>query len=927
MIPKIDSRFLLGPLGKAGRWPVSVLLAALLFAGCHSEKKTITIGFSQCTGEDGWRRSQLEEMKRELAFHGSVRFIYEDARESNERQIDQIRELLRRHIDVLIVSPNEAQPLTPVVNEVYRQGIPVIVVDRKTTSSLYSAYVGADNEKIGFLAGQYIGRLLHGVGKIVEVQGLPGSTPAMERHHGFMRGIRDYPGIRIIREVYADWTGPTAARRLEEVKDSVVGADLVFAQNDVMAEAAHRVFSLWDSRTRTRFIGVDASPGPNLGLSWIARGVLTASVLYPTGGKEAIRAAIDAAQGATLNKQIILNTLVIDSSNVGLMKLQTDKILSQQTDIERQQHLLDEQLKIYKNQRNILYILLATLIIALLLGSFLYFSFRRNKRITQSLKLKNKEIVFQQTKLIEYANHAKEATEAKLNFFTNISHEFRTPLTLIFGAIDELSENGRLSGAFKAQLALVRKNASRLLRMVNQLIDYRKTEVNKMKVQAVETDLVPFVREIVESFRNNARKRNIDLRFRHPGSAVPAWFDPYMMDKVFFNLLSNAFKFTEDYGRIEVSIQHSLDGKQIITEVDDNGAGVNPGEAEKIFEVFFQGNNTHNKGFGLGLPLAREFVRLHYGELSFVRKDVSGATFRMALAVGNAHFNPQELRSDTFMPEEGSHALDEEIPAEEDGFTTDPGPLPDLSILIIEDNPDLLQFLKGRFERSFEVHTAMDGETGLKKAFEIIPDLVISDIVMPVKDGITITQMMKANIRTSHIPIILLTARGSNEQQIEGIRAMADYYIAKPFDLHFLQVVVDTLIRTRELLKEHYSSDCNLDIRPDGPGKLDRRFLNELNAFIDEHIADEQLNIDRICRHIGVSRVQLYRKVKALLGCSVNDFVLNKRLTKARHLLADEDAAIAEVAYQVGFSSPSYFSTAFKKRFGISPKEAKKQLE
>jgi signal transduction histidine kinase/AraC-like DNA-binding protein/CheY-like chemotaxis protein len=867
-------------------------------------------------------------MRRELAFHSAVRFIYKDARESNDRQIDQIRELLRSHIDVLIVSPNEAEPLTPVVNEVYRQGIPVIVVDRKTTSSMYSAYVGADNEKIGFLAGQYIGRLLHGEGKIVEVQGLPGSTPAMERHDGFMRGIRGYPGIRIIREVYADWTGPTAARRLESVKDSVSGADLVFAQNDVMAEAAHKVFSLWNTHARTRFIGVDASPGPNLGLSWIASGVLTASVLYPTGGKEAIRAAIDAAQGATLNKQIILNTLVIDSTNVGLMKLQTDKILSQQTDIERQQHLLDEQLKIYKNQRNILYILVATLFIALLLGSFLYFSFRRNKRITQSLKLKNKEIVFQQTKLIEYANHAKEATEAKLNFFTNISHEFRTPLTLIFGAIDELSENSRLSGGFKTQLALVRKNASRLLRMVNQLIDYRKTEVNKMKVQAVETDLVPFVREIVESFRNNARKRNIDLRFRYPGSEVQAWFDPYMMDKVFFNLLSNAFKFTGDYGRIEVSIQHSVDGKQIITEVDDNGAGVNPEEAEKIFEVFFQGNNTHNKGFGLGLPLAREFVRLHYGELSFVRKDASGATFRMALPVGNAHFSPQELRSDTFTPEEdGGHALYEEIPAGEASFSPEPRPIPELSILIIEDNPDLLQFLKGRFEGSFEVHTAMDGETGLKKAFDIIPDLVISDIVMPVKDGITITQMMKANIRTSHIPIILLTARGSSEQQIEGIRAMADYYIAKPFDLHFLQVVVDTLIRTRELLKEHYSSDCNLDIRQDGPGKLDRRFLNELNAFIDEHMADEKLNIDRICRHIGVSRVQLYRKVKALLGCSVNDFVLNKRLTKARHLLADEDAAIAEVAYRVGFSSPSYFSTAFKKRFGISPKEAKKQLE
>jgi signal transduction histidine kinase/AraC-like DNA-binding protein len=923
-MPIIDF-FIPGCLKKEAGWRLAVFVCALLMSSCHPGKTTITIGFSQCTGEDGWRRSQLEEMKRELAFHPSVRFIYKDARESNTRQIAQIRELLRQHIDVLIVSPNEARPLTPIVNEVYRKGIPVIVVDRKTNSDQYSAYVGADNEKIGFLAGAYIGRLLKGKGKIVEIQGLPGSTPASERHRGFIRGIRDYPGIRIIREVYADWTGPTAARQLERVKDSVMGADLVFAQNDVMAEAAHRVFGLWDGQVKTRFIGVDASPGPNLGLSWIAHGILTASVLYPTGGKEAIRAAIAAARGERLKKQIILNTLVIDSSNVGLMKLQTDKILSQQNDIERQQRLLDAQLKIYKNQRNILYILLATLIIALVLGSFLYVTFRKNKRITQSLKLKNKEIVFQQNKLIEYANHAKEATEAKLNFFTNISHEFRTPLTLIFGAIDELSENSRLQETFRGQLSLVRRNATRLLRMVNQLIDYRKTEVNKMKVHAAEADIIPFVEEIVESFRTIARKRNIDLRFSHPDHTLITWFDPYMIDKVFFNLLSNAFKFTEDYGRIDIFIGYSPDGRSIVAEVDDNGNGVPPEEAEKIFEVFFQGKNSYNKGFGLGLPLAREFVRLHYGNLSCVRKETPGAKFRIVLPVGKAHFAPHELQAASMILQPERETFYNE-PSEDSGSLEGvPGTPHELSLLIIEDNPDLLNFLRDRFEKTFEVHTAVNGEAGLKKAFEVVPDLIICDIVMPLKDGITITRMMKSNIRTSHIPVILLTARGNSEQQIEGIRAMADYYIVKPFDLRFLHVVADTLIRSREQLKAHYSLDCNLDINHDGPGRLDRRFLNELNAFIDENIADEKLNIERICRQIGISRVQLYRKVKALLGCSVNDFILNKRLTKARHMLADEDATIAEVAYEVGFSSPSYFSTAFKRRFGLSPKEIRKQ--
>jgi YesN/AraC family two-component response regulator len=247
----------------------------------------------------------------------------------------------------------------------------------------------------------------------------------------------------------------------------------------------------------------------------------------------------------------------------------------------------------------------------------------------------------------------------------------------------------------------------------------------------------------------------------------------------------------------------------------------------------------------------------------------------------------------------------------------------DNSILIIEDNLELLGFLRDRFTGKFEVHIASNGEEGLKKAFETIPDLIICDIIMPNKDGLSLTQLMKSNIRTSHIPIILLTARASEEQRIEGMKLMADYYIIKPFDLHFLEVVVNTLIRNRELLREHYSSDCNLDLRHEGPGKLDRRFLNELNAFIDENIGNEKLSVDSICKAIGVSRMQLYRKVKALLGCSVNDLILNKRLTKARHLLIQDHSTIAEVAYKVGFSSPSYFSTAFKKKFNVPPKAMK----
>ncbi|MHB1922672.1 MAG: substrate-binding domain-containing protein [Chitinophagaceae bacterium] len=895
---------------------------------CQSNKNQFRIGFSQCTGEDGWRRSQLEEMRMELAFHPNITFLYKDAHGNSQKQVQQIHELLASHIDALIVSPNEAAPLTPIVNEVYQMGIPVIVVDRKTNSSLYSAFVGADNQEIGFLAGQYIAHILQGKGNIVEIQGLPGSTPAIERHEGFIRAIKNYPGLHILEELHTDWTEITASQQLERTKTIASQANLVFAHNDIMAHAAYKMYRLWGLKSRVKFIGVDAQPGPKLGISMVSRGILTATVLYPTGGKEAIRIAVKALHKQFFGKNILLRTLVIDSSNVGLMKLQTDKLLSQEKDIERQQKLISAQAKIYQNQKNFLFILLITLIIAMLLGSIAYFSFRRNKRITKSLKLKNNEILFQQNVIIEYSNKAKVATEAKLDFFTNISHELRTPLTLIFGAIEEISENKRDAPIFKNQILLIRKNAARLFRMVNQLIDYRKVEVEKMKLIATENDMVGFLEEIIGSFKGLAQKRNIDLQFKPATSKIPMWFDGYMIDMVFFNLITNALKFTEDYGRIYVSIRYGDDKKNVIIDFDDTGSGISPHEAEHIFDLFYQGKNSMRKGFGLGLPLAKEFIRLHHGSISLVNKKQPGAIFSVVLPVGKDYLLPEEVKEQTATVNHDREFYNsDDLLYDHTEFAiydqNNSKIIRDLSILIIEDNEELLNFLGNRLGKNFEVHLEKDGNSGIKCAFECIPDLIICDIGLPSKDGLNLTQMLKSNIRTSHIPVILLTAHAREEQQIQGIQAMADYYIVKPFSLNFLEVVIKTLIKNRETLREHYSSDCNLEIKQEGPGKLDRRFLNELNAFIDERISDEKLNVEEICKNMGISRIPLYRKVKALLGCSVNDFILNKRLTKAKFILSQEGDSIATVAYKVGFSTPSYFSTAFKKKFNISPKEFK----
>ncbi len=896
--------------------------------GCQQEKKTITIGFSQLTGEDGWRQSQLKEMKRALSFHSNVKFIYKDAHKNSQRQIRQIKELIKDSIDALIVSPYEATPLTPIVSEVYKKGIPVITVDRKTNSSYYTSYVGASNKEIGFLAGKYVAKILQEKGTVLEIQGLPGSTPAQERHSGFEKALQKYPNIKIVKELYADWTGSVASEKIEANKQEIQNIDLVFAQNDVMAHAAYKVFKLWGRQSKVKFVGVDASPGPNLGISWVADGILNASVLYPTGGKEAINAAINAAGGDSIPKRIQLNTFVIDSSNVRLMKLQTDKILSQQNDIKKQQDLIDKQTHIYKSQKNILFILLGTLIIAILLGVLGFLGFRKNKRITKSLRAKNKEILFQQNKLIELSNKAEEATEAKLNFFTNISHEFRTPLTLIFGTVEELIDNKTYDNNLRRHLKMIQKNANRLYRMVNQLIDYRKIDVKKMKLHASEIDIIYFLEDILSSFKDLARKRSIDLRTSYEKTRIMLWFDPNMMDKVFFNLLSNAFKFTEDYGRIEVNLKVDESEGKVIIEVRDNGHGISAGQEEHIFDPFYQERKKGGpqKGFGLGLPLAKEFVTLHHGRLFVVPKDGPGATFRLSLPIGKEHLQPNEIneqpipikeRNPTTPKEQLIHV--ETKKRENNLIKTAEGK--NFSILVIEDNKELRQFLSRRLSENFKVSTAKDGDEGLKVTFEIIPDLVISDLIMPNKDGLSYTQMIKSNIRTSHIPVILLTAKGGEEQRIKGMKTMADYYIVKPFKFNFLKAVIDTLIKNRATLREHYSSNTNLDKITTGMGKLDRQFLNELNAFINENMKHSDLNIDKICNHMGVSRVQLYRKTKALLGKSVNELILAKRLSKAKTFLANGDLSISEIAYEVGFSSPSYFSTVFKKQFNQTPSE------
>ena len=902
------------------------LLAGMLFllyscSGPATEKK-YRIGFAQCTGTENWKRATREGMARELSFHPTTELIYRSANDNSELQVKQIRELLNENIDILLVSPNEARPLTSVVEEAYNRGIPVVVIDRKTSSDLYTSFIGINNYELGRMAGDYVAHYVHDTANIIEVIGLQGSTPSAERQRGFEDQVRKSPGIRIKARVYGNWLQDKSTAAFLRIKDQLAPTDVVFAQNDPMALGAYEVYKSLGMQESARFFGIDGLSGPGGGIQAVSDKILQATFLTPTGGEEAVKLAFDILNHQPYHKENTLPTVVIDSTNVRIMKLQTDRINDQTHDIEKQYVLLKEQQRIYHNQRNLLYVAITALALALLFGSMVFFALKNNRRINRRLAGQNEEILHQRNRLIEMTATAKEATDAKFNFFTNISHEFRTPLTLILGPLEDALSSPKLHFSIRPNLELVQKNALRLLRLINQLMDFRKIEENKMKLVVSHNNITDFITEIGNAFREIARRKLISFNIISSEKHLRVWFDSNILDKVFFNLLSNAFKFTNENGTINVYIDRDDARDMVRITVEDTGVGMAPDEVERAFELFYQGHKKAFKGTGLGLSLTKEMINLHHGEISIQSAKWKGATFTVCLPIGKS----QETETAAEMPLLTPTYEDIKI------YTSDIQPLTpheepvvsgqkEHSILVIEDNDDLRCFLRKRLGNRYELHEAEDAAGGIAKAYDLVPDLIISDIILPGEDGLHITEILKQDLRTSHIPIVLLTAKGSIEDQIKGIRLRADAFIVKPFNLEYLEETIKNLLNSRSVLREHYTSELATDSRANTPTKVSRKFINEFIAIVENNIPNEDFSVEDICREIGISRVQLYRKVKALIGYNVNDYISTVRLQKAKFLLADQELSISEVAFKVGYSSQAYFSTVFKSKFNQTPSE------
>ena len=713
-----------------------------LLASCSQDEKKYRIGVSQCS-DDIWRDKQNSELQIGAYFHDNVELRFAVAYDSDERQIQQIDSLVGAGIDLLIVAPNQVSTISPAIDRAYDKGIPVIVFERKTNTKKYTAYMGADNYEMGHLMGEYIATRLNERGRIIEVMGLKGSSPAIERHNGFREAIAQHPGIQVVATLQGDWTEPTAYNTVKQWLDMNKGSekiDLVFGMNDRTAMGARKAFEE-DGRALPLFCGIDGLPGDNGGIRLVLDSLLDASYIYPTHGDQLLQLAVDILEGKPYEKETKLMSALVTKENARVLLMESEEIMRQSHNLEQLHEKASQYLDQLGNQRTLIFVALAAifLLLALLVGIYMYY--------LQWARIQDERI---------------QMEREQLDFYTQVSHELRTPLTLIQGPLDQLLRTNDFRTASdnaRELFTIVRRNTHHLTGLINKMLDAQ------------------------------------------TGGTV--------------------------------------------TDV-------------------------------------------------------------------NAHIETQNLAS----PEAA-----ENVKSDEDAPT----------VLIVDDNADIRTYLRSILQSKYSVLEAEDGQRGLELAREQVPDLIVSDVMMPVMNGLEFCQQVKKDIMSSHIPVILLTARALEKHQIEGYESGADAYITKPFSPELLLARIDNLLQSRHQLKDLWGmkpatepAAAPATVAAPAATPIEDAFISRFKKIVEERLSTSDLSVEDLAADMGLSRVQLYRKVKALTGSTPVDLLRKARLAQARKLLQESTLSVSEVAYQVGFASPSYFTKCYKDEFGTVPGEARK---
>ncbi len=738
----------------------------------------------------------------------------------------------------------------------------------------------------------------------------------MERHKGLTDVLKEEPGIEITASVDGAWLQSVAGEKMDSVFQTNKNIDLVFAQNDRMAIGAYLSARQQQLEKEMLFVGIDALPGKEYGVEQIINGVLDATFIYPTGGDKVVQVAMDILEKRPYERDTKLSTALVDKTNARVMQLQTDHITEQDGKIERLNNQVNEYLSRYSAQTMFLYACLIILLLFAALLAIIVRAYWTKNRMNMELSRQKKKLEEQRDQLISLSKQLEEATHAKLVFFTNVSHDFRTPLTLVADPVEQLLEDKALTPRQQSLLKVVHKNVHILLRLVNQILDFRKYENDKLELVRANMNLRVQLQEWSHSFQTLALKKHIHfvLEVNDDRADYLMAVDAEKMERVYFNLLSNAFKFTPENGTITVTLStltKEEGGRYARLVVADTGSGISVQHIRHIFDRFYQIDVNH-AGSGIGLALAKAFVELHGGEITVDSVEGKGTVFTVDIPMAVVEEPSADLVQEpritqqTVVEELEDMETEEQIPDENKEC-----------ILIIDDNADVRDYVKSLLKEEYTVIEAPDGRAGLKKAMKYVPDAIICDVMMPVMDGLECCRKLKTELQTSHIPVMLLTACSLDEQRIQGFECGADSYISKPFNSKLLLVRLRNLMDNHKRLKQFFGDKTTLSKEP--VSDVDKGFVDRFRELIEENLADSELSVEDLGSKMGLSRVQLYRKIKALTNYSPNELVRIARLKKAASLLASSEKTISEITYEVGFTSPSYFTKCYKDYFGESP--------
>jgi len=864
----------------------------LLLAGCNRNTKKYVIGVSQCS-EDIWRNKLNDELLMETYQHKDVELLFASAKDNDKLQTEQIEKFIQRGVDLLIISPNQVHSITPVIDKAYDKGIPVILFDRKTDSQKYTAFIGADNVKVGKTIGEFIAKTLHGEGKVIEIKGLDNSSPAIDRHKGFVQALSKYPDIHLKRTLSGEWTKESGYKSIKSAIADAKDCNIVWGQNDRMAEGAQRAMAEVGIHN-VQYVGTDALPSKGGGIEAVHNGNLLASYIYPTRGDMVMQLAMRILKKQPFHRDNYLKGALVTKDNAKVLLLQNEEMMKQRSRLSDLNSKVDIYLAQYNHQK--IYMLLGGVIIALLIGLIVY--------IYRTIILRRE---------LE-----EQATNAKLQFFTNISHELRTPLTLIADPIEHIVNDENLTKQQRNMLQIVEKNVSILMRLVNEILDFRKIQNKKMELTLSEFELTHYLKEWVSTFESIATKRKIKVDLIIPAT-IRLCADIYKVERICYNLLSNALKYTSEGGSITIKAKSTDETVEIC--IKDTGKGIAKEDIKHIFDRFYQVRNSNKDGTGIGLAIVKAFTELQGGTAKVESEVGKGSEFTITL--------PKRVAGDNFQPAEETYTMNDFL--DESSAVTDISTENKVSkitsdrqedkprVLVIDDNADIRAYATALLSDEYDVMEASDGSEGLKKAVREVPDVVVCDVMMSGMDGLECCKHLKSDSLTCHIPVILLTAKTLDEHRAEGYAYGADAYLTKPFNGNVLKARIKNLITNRKLMKIVFGNDAQQEPMEAVVQSAESQFVEKFRTIIQGNLGNSDLNVETISHEMGISRAQLYRKIKSITGISPNDIIREARMKRADRLLETTDKSVSEIAYEVGFSSPSYFTKCYREFFGRTP--------